>query len=212
MKRSIGWLCLSIVVNGFGNALTVKAALGSAPWTAAGLNIANLFNITVGNALILLGTIVLLVDDLLRRRWNKRKDIYNFIFLLSFGYFVDLWLFVLHGIPIDGYFIRLISCVAGLVCIGAGVSIYLRVNLVLHPFDDLLKILREKYFKGNVVMAQRLSLSIPLCIGLIIGLYDRDLVGINVGTLISFLGLGYFILFFDKRIHLEKRGMKQVKH
>ncbi|WP_141603842.1 YczE/YyaS/YitT family protein [Terrilactibacillus laevilacticus] len=202
MKKNIALLCLSILLNAFGNALTVKAALGSAPWTAAGLNISNLLHITVGNALILLGLLALIVDDILRKKWNKMKDIYNFLYLLCFGYFIDLWLLVLTKFHVNLFAFRLIVCVFGIMCIGCALSIYLRLNVVLHPFDDMLKILREKYFKGNTVIAQRLSLGVPLCIGLSIGFINHNIVGINIGTVISFLCMGYFIIFFDKRIHL----------
>ncbi|MBP3038792.1 hypothetical protein J9303_04640 [Bacillaceae bacterium Marseille-Q3522] len=207
MTQKLVLLFISIVLNAFGNALTVKAALGSAPWTAAGLNIANSLHISVGWALIILGTTTLLLDDLLRRRWNRMKDIYNFLYLLSFGYFIDIWLFIMQNIEMHTYFFRFFVCVAGIACIGAALSIYLRVNLVLHPFDDLLKILRDQYFHGNVVLAQRLALGIPLSISMLIWLITKNLVGINVGTIISFLCLGYFILFFDKWIHVKVKSI-----
>ncbi|WP_141430518.1 YitT family protein [Bacillus sp. 03113] len=211
MKQRIAWLCLSILLNAFGNALTVKAALGSAPWTAAGLNIAHFFHITVGWALILLGTVVLLVDDLLRKRWNKKRDIFNFIYLLSFGYLIDVWLFIMQHMQINVFVIRLIVCVIGVLFIGAAVSIYLRVNLVLHPFDDLLKIFREQYFKGNVVLAQRIALGIPLSISLLIWLLTKSIVGVNIGTIITFLCMGYFIMFFDKWIRIKIREIHTTK-
>ncbi|RYL95893.1 hypothetical protein EWI07_01605 [Sporolactobacillus sp. THM7-4] len=197
------WLSVSVLLNAFGNALTVKAALGSAPWTAAGLNLSDVFGVTVGNALIIMGFFVLLADDFLRRRWNKIKDVYNFLYVLSFGYVIDGWLFLMRHIGINGFVLRLAVCVFGVICIAAALSIYLRVNLVLHPFDDLLKILREKYLRGNVVVAQRISLGIPLTIGLAIGLIRHQIIGINIGTVFSFLCMGYFIVLFDKVIHLH---------
>ncbi|MFX3618972.1 MAG: YitT family protein [Sporolactobacillus sp.] len=208
------WLILSVFLNAFGNALTVKAALGSAPWTAASLNLSNIFGISVGNALIIMGFIVLVADDLLRKRWNGIKDFFNFLYVLSFGYVIDLWLSLMHPVSFTNVFLRISVCVIGVMCIGAALSIYFRVNLVFHPFDDLLKILREKYLKGNVVLAQRISLGIPLTIALAIGLVRRQLIGINLGTAISFLCMGYFILFFDKmiRLHLNEKWAWHTPH
>lgn len=202
MAKGIIWLIASVLINAFGNALTVKAALGSAPWTAAGLNLANISGITIGHALIIMGLVVLVADDFLRRHWNGIKDVFNFLYLLSFGYVVDLWLFVMQRVSIDGILFRIVVCVFGVVCIGAALSIYFRVNLCLHPFDDLMKILREKYLHGNVVRAQRISLGIPLSVALMIGLLQHQLIGISLGTAVSFLCMGYFIMFFDKRLHL----------
>lgn len=226
MAKGIFWLFLSVLLNAFGNALTVKATLGSAPWTAAGLNLSNIMGITVGNALIIIGFITLIADDLLRRHWNRMKDVYNFLYVLSFGYVIDAWLFVMQHITVNGFLLRIAVCVFGIMCIAAALSIYFRVNLVLHPFDDLLKILRDKYFHGNVVLAQRVSLGIPLTVGLTVGLVRHHLIGINIGTIISFLCMGYFILLFDKTIHLDLdrkwtfsfhhlnhvRSMNSVKH
>lgn len=214
MAKAIFWLCVSILLNGFGNAVTVKAALGSAPWTAAGLNFSNMFGITVGNALIIMSLIVMIADDCLRRRWNRMKDVYNFIYVLSFGYVIDAWLFVMQGITLHGFALRLVSCLFGVICIAAALSIYLRLNLVLHPFDDLLNILREKYLKGNVVLAQRISLGIPLAIGLSVGLVRHEIIGISIGTLFSFLCMGYFILLFDKMIplRLHERWLPRFSH
>ncbi|WP_188803784.1 YczE/YyaS/YitT family protein [Sporolactobacillus putidus] len=203
MAKGIVLLCLSVLLNAFGNALTVKAALGSAPWTAAGLNLSDMLGITVGNALIIIGFITLIADDLLRRRWNRMKDVYNFIYVLSFGYVIDGWLFVMQRVTVNGLFLRIVVCVIGVMCIGAALSIYFRVNLVLHPFDDLLKILRDNYLHGDVVLAQRIALAIPLSVGLTMGIVRHHLIGINLGTAISFLFMGYFILLFDKTIHLH---------
>jgi uncharacterized membrane protein YczE len=203
MAKGVFWLFLSVFLNAFGNALTVKAAFGSAPWTAASINISNATGLTVGNVLIIMGIIVLIADDLLRRHWNGIKDVFNFLYMLSFGYLIDAWLFVMQSVTMNGWVLRIIVCVLGVLCIAAALSIYFQVNLVLHPFDDLLKILREKYLKGNVVLAQRISLGIPLALGLSVGLFRHQMLGINLGTAISFLCMGYFILFFDRCIHLH---------
>ncbi|MCO7175002.1 YitT family protein [Sporolactobacillus kofuensis] len=212
MSKGLFWLVLSVFLNAFGNALTVKAALGSAPWTAAGINISHAAGITVGNALIIMGIFTLIADDFLRHRWNGIKDVFNFLYMLSFGYLIDFWLFIMQAIHVNGGLFRLVACVSGVLCIACALSIYFKVNLVLHPFDDLLKILREKYLHGNVVRAQRISLGIPLTLGLSIGLFRHNLIGINLGTAISFLCMGYFILFFDRVIHLHLNREAMIWH
>lgn len=201
--KGIVWLIASVLMNALGNALTIKASVGSAPWTAASLNLSSMSGLTVGNILVVMGFIVLIVDDVLRRHWNGIKDVFNFLYLLSFGYVIDAWLFVLQPVSVNSLILRIMICVVGLMCIGAALSIYFRVNLCLHPFDDLMKILREKYLHGNVVLAQWISLGIPLLISLPLGLFRHHLIGINIGTVISFLCMGYFILLFDRIIHLH---------
>lgn len=203
--KSMVWLVVSVLLNAFGNALTVKAALGSAPWTAASLNVSSALGITVGQALIIAGGIVLIVDDFLRGHWNRMKDLFNFLYVLSFGYLIDAWLFVMQHMAVNGMIVRVTVCTIGILCIGCALSIYFRINLVLHPFDDLMKIMQEKFFHGHIVPAQRLSLGIPLAIGLAVGLIRHDLIGISLGTVISFLCTGYFIVLFDKlvKLHLD---------
>ncbi|WP_241654831.1 YczE/YyaS/YitT family protein [Sporolactobacillus shoreae] len=209
MLKGLVWLLVSVLLNAFGNALTVKTALGSAPWTAASLNLSSVFGITVGQALIIVGFIVLIADDFLRGRRSRSllRDSFNFLYVLSFGYMIDVWLLLMRHMTVNGFILRIAVCVFGIMCIGCALSIYFRVNLVLHPFDDLMKILREKFFHGNVVLAQRVSLGIPLAVGLSIGLVRHQLIGISIGTAVSFLCMGYFILLFDKvlKLHLDRK-------
>ncbi|MFT8320614.1 MAG: hypothetical protein ABF649_06885 [Bacillus sp. (in: firmicutes)] len=213
MKISIRIILLifSIVLNALGNALTIKAALGSAPWTAASLNVSMGLGISVGTATIMIGSIVLVIDDLLRRKFNKIKNLFNFLYLVSFGYIIDLWLFSMKHVEFNHFSFRLFLCIVGILMIGAAVSIYLRVDLVFHPCDDLLNILRHKYLNGNVIYAEIISLGIPLCISGAFGIVQNRIYGINIGTIISFMFLGFFIHFFDRTIQLNNRQIVQFE-
>ncbi|WP_445489136.1 YczE/YyaS/YitT family protein [Niallia sp. 03133] len=213
MKISIRVILLvfSIILNALGNALTIKVALGSAPWTAASLNVSKGLGISVGSATIIIGSIILILDDVLRRKFNRIKDLYNFLYLMSFGYIIDLWLLSMRNVEFHHFSFRLFLCIAGILMIGAAVSIYLRVDLVFHPCDDLLNILRRKYLNGNVIYAEIISLGLPLCISGIFGVVQNKIYGINIGTLISFMFLGFFIHFFDRTIQLNNRPIVQLQ-
>lgn len=198
MSKKIVYLVISILLNTLGNALMIKVALGSAPWAAAALNTSGFFGITTGQALIALGVFALIMTNVLRKRLELIKDAFNFVYMLFYGYFVDIWLFVLGPLRIDIYVLRLIVCVFGIALIGCAISVYFRVNLVIHPFDDFIKILKTDYMNGSVVRAQWITLGIALGISVVFGLLNGRILGVNIGTILTYILLGQFAALCDK--------------
>ena len=84
--------------------------------------------------------------------------------------------------------------------VGSGISISQRVNLVLHPWDELTNLLRFKYFKGKAHQAQLAAFAIPCIITLMVWLVTRQLYAVNIGTVISFFCQGKLIGWADMRV------------
>lgn len=198
MKKILIYLFISLNLNAFGNALTIKINLGSAPWTGLATNAAFFFKVPIGVTLTVVGVTALIINYFAYKDSSVKRSMFNLLFLLSFSYLVDLWYYILPDITIESYTIRLALNILGIIFIAAGVSIYLRLNVVLHPVDELLQIFRLQVYRGNVVKAQITSLSIPLLGSLVFWIVSGNLYAVNVATLFSFLFMGYFIVFFDK--------------
>lgn len=198
----IGYSIFSIVLNSFGNALTVSLNLGSALWTAAAVNIAHATLIPLSIVLVLEGFFAVIVNLILVGKISFSRITGYLIFMFSFAYLVGLLSqgLILLGIGNLPLTIRVVLDCAGIVCVATAISIYQRVNLILHPCDDMMQIIRFKFFKGNSVIAQLVSFFIPIFAIIITAINDKELFAVNVGTIFSLLFQGYFIGLADRKV------------
>lgn len=86
--------------------------------------------------------------------------------------------------------------------LSAGISVYLRLNIALNPFDQFLQTVNE-YLISDIKKANLVYLGVPLILAISFGIYNGfDFTGIGIGTLIMFLFNGVFIKFFHKKISI----------
>ncbi|MDO1605731.1 hypothetical protein Q2T76_06630 [Lactobacillus sp. YT155] len=201
-KEIMGYFTFSILLNSFANALTISTNMGSALWTASATNLADITQISLGNILFVYGILVIVLNTILAGEIDWRRMLGNFIFITPFSYLVQFMTKYLNYLNIVQlpYIWRVIIDIFGIFLIAVAVSIYLRVNLVLHPNDDLSFILRFKYFKGNPGIAQIVSFIPPIIVIFICYLINRHLVAVNVGTVFSLIFQGFLIGWADKHI------------
>jgi len=201
-------LIISIIINSLGNALTVSLNLGSALWTASAVNMAHLFHMNLGNILLLEGFAIILSNALILRNFDWRRMLGNVLFMVPFSYLVSgiaqmLTVFHIQHLSLVP---SVILDIVGVMMIGCGVSIYQRVNLILHPNDDFMQILRFKYFHGNAVIASLAAFIVPITITTICFLVQRHLWAVNIGTVVALLFQGTFIALSDRYI------FRKLKH
>ncbi len=195
-------LIISIIINSLGNALTVSLNLGSALWTASAVNMAHLFRMNLGNILLLEGIAIILSNALILRNFDWRRMLGNVLFMVPFSYLVSgiaqmLTVFHIQHLSLVP---SVILDIIGVMMIGCGVSIYQRVNLILHPNDDFMQILRFKYFHGNAVIASLVAFIVPITITTICFLIQRHLWAVNIGTVVALLFQGTFIALSDRYV------------
>ena len=85
-------------------------------------------------------------------------------------------------------------------------SIYQRLNVMLHPNDDLMQILRFHFLHGNAALAQPLSFVPPITLILICVLATRQAYALNIGTLFSLVAQGAIVGLADRVV------FPQLKH
>lgn len=200
MYENIAYFLLSIVINALGNALTVSINLGSALWTASSVNMTYLTGIPVGTTLFGFGVLVMMINALILRRLEWQRLIGNLIFLVPFSYLIG-WispLFVDEAINTLPLLVRVLLDCTGICLISMAISIYQRVNLMLHPCDDLMQIIRFKYFKGSAAIAQLVTFAPPVLIILFCWIQMGQIYAINVGTIFALLFQGPLVGIFDK--------------
>lgn len=207
-RQLIGYFVFSILLNGFGNGLTVAMNLGSALWTASAVNLAHALHLTLLTVLLAEGVAVVLFNALVLRRLEWRRIAGNFIFMIPFSFLVSWFARLIGMTPLVA--LPLIWRVAldlfGIVCTGVAVSIYQRLNVMLHPNDDLMQILRFHFLHGNAALAQPVSYIPPITLILICVLATRQAYALNIGTLFSLVAQGAIVGLADRFV------FPQLKH
>ncbi|WP_338214866.1 hypothetical protein [Lacticaseibacillus salsurivasis] len=207
-RQLIGYFVFSILLNGFGNGLTVAMNLGSALWTASAVNLAHALHLTLLTVLLAEGVAVVLFNALVLRCLEWRRIAGNFIFMIPFSFLVSWFARLIGMTPLVA--LPLIWRVAldlfGIVCTGVAVSIYQRLNVMLHPNDDLMQILRFHFLHGNAALAQPVSYIPPITLILICVLATRQAYALNIGTLFSLVAQGAIVGLADRFV------FPQLKH
>ncbi|POG99246.1 fructose permease [Fructilactobacillus lindneri] len=235
MKTSIMFFVLSLVINSLGNVLTLVSSskvlpsfLGSAYWTAAETNLGIAFGWNLFWAFLILGVVITILNAILVGHWGRA--IGNVIFMVPFSFLIQFFdnlfvggdIFGIHMNPIinipvadahHGGWLLIIFYVlinfVGVALIAIAISIYQRVNLVLHPADDLMQILRFKYFKGNAGKAMWASYIPPTIMGVVAFAITRQFTFYGIGTIFAFLFQGNITGIADKVVfpHLKHQAV-----
>lgn len=208
----LGMFAFSLLLNGFGNGLTVAMNLGSALWTSSAVNLSHAFGVSLLAVLLLEGVAVVIFNVAVLRHIDWRRIAGNFIYMIPFSFLVSGFASVLKMTPIVAFplWARVLIDLFGIVCIGCATSIYQRINVVLHPNDDFMQILRFHFLKGNAAIAQPTSFLPPIVIDLLCLAFTHQLYAVNIGTLFSLVGQGAIVGLADTRIFpkLKHRHLK----
>ena len=213
---SIAYFSVSIVFNSMGNVLTLvtsshihPAFLGSAYWTAAENNLGYAVlgkdnSMALFWAFMGLGMLTSVLNAILMKKWDWRRIGGNFLFMLPFSIFIQWFSNIFNAIMPDATTLPMIILYVlinflGVAFIAVAISIYQRVNLVLHPADDLYQILRFKYCKGNATISMWLSY-IPPTLMAIAAFPKMGLANFGLGTVFALLFQGAITGWADKHI------------
>ena len=218
------YFVISLIINSAGNVLTLVTSakihpsfLGSAYWTAAEANLGTALHWNLFWAFLILGMLISLLNALLVGKFDIKRIFGNLIFMVPFSamiqIFEDFFLGkypIFAGLPdaktplMIGFYILLNFF--GVALIGTAISIYQRVNFVLHPADDLMQILRFKYFKGRAAVAMWASYIPPTIMAIIAIIITRQFTNFGLGTVFAFLCQGAVTGWAD--IHI----FRKLKH
>jgi uncharacterized membrane protein YczE len=155
-------LTIGLALFGIGDGLIIQAGLGNAPWSVLAQGLALSFEISIGMATFIVGSIVLLLWIPLKRRVGF-ATLYN---ILLISLFIDL---AIHfAPPLDFYPARWGYLLFGIALVGIGSALYLTCGLGAGPRDGLMTGLHERtgVRVGRIRMALELSV---LLIGWLLG-------------------------------------------
>ncbi|CAH1855354.1 YczE/YyaS/YitT family protein [Convivina intestini] len=213
-SQTFFYFIVALILNAFGNGLSVASNMGSAPWTAGAANLAHLTGWPISLFLMLISTTVAVANLFFADDFDLRRLIGNVFFGVAFSFLVGFFTsFFTHlGVTTLPLAWRIPIDLFAVMNVGIGISIYQRVNLIMHPIDDLTNILRFKYFRGNASKAQMSNFVVAIAISLTCFLFSHQLVALNIGTAFSFFFQGKIIAIADRRMfpHLVHGDLNRI--
>lgn len=181
-----------------GIVLTINANLGLAPWDVFHQGLAKTVHITIGQASILVGVIILIINIFFGERigWGTIGN------MVLIGIFMDV-LMLNHLIPIyNNTLLQIIMMLIGILIIGIASYIYVGVGLGAGPRDGIMIILTKKSNKPVRQVRNAIEL-VALAVGFVLG------GSVGIGTVIMALAVGYSVQGIFK---LFKFDVSSVKH
>ncbi|KRM47041.1 hypothetical protein FC51_GL001473 [Lentilactobacillus parabuchneri DSM 5707 = NBRC 107865] len=191
-----------MILNAFGNALTISANMGSAVWTASAVNYSHWFNVNVGMILFFIGLLNAITNQILLKYLDWPRFIGEVLYVCFFSYFVNIFVqgFELLGVGQLPIVVRGILACLGIIFFCTAISLYQRANLLMHPNDDTTNILRFMYLKKSAVAAQLIDFIPPIIAMVISFAVTKNLYAVNVGTIFSILFNGLIIQTADRYV------------
>jgi len=181
-----------------GIVMTINANLGLAPWDVFHQGLSLQTGITLGQASISVGFVLIIINSFLGERlgWGT---ISNMIFI---GYFLDL--LMINGIiPIfENIILSFLMMCLGMFVIGIASYYYIGAQLGSGPRDGLMVALTKKTNKSVRFIRNTIE-TCALVLGYFLGGY------VGIGTVVIALTIGYFVQFAFK---ICKFDVSTVEH
>ena len=181
-----------------GIVMTINANIGLAPWDVFHQGISKTFGITIGQASIGIGIIIVIINSLFKEKigWGSLSN------MLFIGVFVDL-LMLNHIIPEFGNMAaRVAMMVLGMFVIGVATFLYIGVGLGAGPRDGLMVALTKRTGRSVRLVRNAIETGVVI-IGYLMG------GSVGIGTLAMALTIGVFV---QLAFQLFKFDVNKVEH
>lgn len=191
-------MMIGLFLYGLGIVMTINANIGLSPWDLFHQGLSKILNITLGQAGIAVGFVVVLINYFFRERigWGTLGN------MLLIGLYIDL-LMLNHLVPIyDNIIPSMIMLFLGLFVVGCATYFYISSGFGIGPRDGLMVVLTKQTNKSVRFVRNTIEISVAI-LGWLLGGF------IGVGTVVMAVTIGYFVQFAFK---LFKFDVKTVEH
>ncbi|MCM1386544.1 MAG: hypothetical protein NC231_04390 [Bacillus sp. (in: Bacteria)] len=199
--KKIGWKRFIVMVIGnmflgMGISIFKFAGLGNDPYSGMVMGLSDVAGISYANFLIFINIFVFLLELVFGREFIGVGTIVNAFFLgYTTTFFYELWL---HFFTLPTTLVmQILVMLIGTVVTGFGVSMYQTPNAGVSPYDSLSVIMAKRIPKISYFWHRIFTDAVCALVCFLSG----GIVGL--GTLVSALGLGPVINFFN--IHFTRR-------
>ncbi|SET28010.1 Uncharacterized membrane protein YczE [Natronincola peptidivorans] len=194
----IARLYIGLFIFALGIVTTINANFGLQPWDVLHQGISINTSLTLGQASIIVGLLLLAINFYLGERIGW-ATIANIVFI---GIFID-FIMSMEMIPIGSSFVMaLVMAVIGMFLLGLGSALYIGVGLGAGPRDGIMVAFTKRTTQSVRLIRSSIEASV-LVVGYLLG------GTVGIGTLIMALSVGYFIQLAFK---ICKFNIRKIKH
>lgn len=200
MKKRLLYLGYAVLFNALGTALMAESNLGMSAWGTAAINLSKYLGVSLGVAFNIVAIVFYIFALIIMRRFSLEEAALSFGFSLSFGFFSDVFMYIIPDIISSPMWLRIIVNIIGLFVLLFGIAIHLRINLAVHPMDVYLGAV-QKAMK-SIAKGTYLAYFSAFLIAVIFGLLSGGIVGIGLGTINTLVFGGLILAFYDSRLKI----------
>lgn len=188
MQRSAILLC-GLVTISVGSVLSYRSNMGLGPWDVLHQGLSLHLPVSFGQASIVVGLFVVLFGLLL----GVRPGFGTVCNIILCGVFIDLFLRAnwLADLPQQGFVLRLLVDLLGILIMGLGTTLYIAPHLGAGPRDGLMLRLHKLTHRRIALVRTGIECS-ALLVGILLGGH------FGVGTLLFALGIGPVVEWSSK--------------
>ena len=194
----VGLFFLSLAVS-----FSIYASLGVSPGSSLSYAFALTTGLSVGTTTILLNILYIVIQMVIKKRFDLRDAITQMIIAFAFGFFIDTTLLFLRTfLPTpDAFLLKVVYLMISLVLIGGGLFVNVSAQFTLMPYDQMTKVISTTLNKPFSQVKVKADMIIVTIAGLICLIFLRSFGSIGVGTVISALSIGTIMGWFHNRYH-----------
>lgn len=188
-------LCLFFI--GLGIALAKHSDLGISPISSVANVLSLKWNFfTLGNWMTAMNCAFILLQILVLRKKFKPIQLLQLPLSFVFGWFTDLGLLLVSGIPANLYVIKLLFQLAGVAVLGFGISLGVIAAVMLNSPEAFVQAVSDTTKKEFGFLKVALDVSMVLIALTLSLLFFGKIEGIREGTVITALLVGLCVKFF----------------
>jgi len=175
--KTLFYLCLGLIIFGFGEGLLIVSGIGASPWNVLHQGIAVNLDVSIGTIAFFVSFLVLLFWYFLDLKIGL-GTVLNFIII---AIMIDVTIYFLDQ-P-NEFFIQLFMVIIGVLLVGFGSSLYLIANLGAGPRDGLMTGLQTKTNAPIALVRFCIEFFVVICGWFLGGVF-------GVGTILYAIGIG----------------------
>lgn len=200
-KRYILFI-VSLFVSAMGVALTKHGELGVSPISSVSNVMSMKFtSFSLGTWLIIWNCALIAGQIIILRKKFQPIQLLQIPLSFLFGWFTDLCMIMIRGIPADSYAVRIMLVFSGIAVLAFGISLAVIADVIMNSGEAFVKAVSDisgKQF-GNVKIVFDI-LCVVLSAVLSMLFFNLKIAGIREGTILSALITGFIVKFFTKFI------------
>ena len=191
-----------------GVAFTKHGELGVSPISSVANVLSYKFSFfSLGTWLIIWNCVLIAGQIIVLRKNFQLIQLLQVPLSFLFGWFTDFGMWIVAGIPVPNYLLRIVMVLLGVIILGFGISLSVTANVILNSGEAFVKAVSDTSHKefGNVKIAFDITCVILAVIMSLI-FFNFSIVGIREGTIISAILTGFVVKIFLKLVKepLEK--------